>query len=200
VHPGHKMSMHYFSFSGGTGTDSTESSPGHIEPNLCFASGRICGSRSALCCVRGAKRLHTIFLLVWDRYGFKNKCVETCYDKILFLHLVGYAGHIVHSSVSGVRNIETLFFMLVWDRYGFHKKDIGTPHAELMLLHPVVSVGHVVHSGASLARNLDALYLMLGWDRCGFYKKHVGTSYIHLVFLLPVGYAGHVVYSLASRA
>jgi hypothetical protein len=35
------------SWSGGPGAISIKSALGHITPNLCFASGRICGSRSA---------------------------------------------------------------------------------------------------------------------------------------------------------
>jgi hypothetical protein len=50
-----------FSCSGGTCTDSTKSASGHVMPNLCFTSGGICGSRKAVWCVRGEKRLHTIF-------------------------------------------------------------------------------------------------------------------------------------------
>jgi hypothetical protein len=59
------------------------------------------------------------FLLGWDWYGFQKKRVETHDTKLVFLHLVGYAGHIVDSGASGVRNSKTLFFMLVWDRYIF---------------------------------------------------------------------------------
>jgi hypothetical protein len=65
------------------------------------------------------------------------------------LHLVGSACHVVHSSASLVRNVDTLFFIPGWDRYGFHKKHVGTRYVELAFLHPVESVGHVVHSDAS---------------------------------------------------
>jgi hypothetical protein len=33
---GHESLPHYFSCSGGTGTDSTKSASGHVTPNLCF--------------------------------------------------------------------------------------------------------------------------------------------------------------------
>jgi hypothetical protein len=36
VHPSHERWMHYFSFSGGTGTDFTKSAQEHITSNLCF--------------------------------------------------------------------------------------------------------------------------------------------------------------------
>jgi hypothetical protein len=52
VRPGRETLTHYFSFSCGTSTDSIESVPGHVTRNLCSASDGICGSRSALRCVR----------------------------------------------------------------------------------------------------------------------------------------------------
>jgi hypothetical protein len=36
MHLGHKTSMHYFSYSGGTGTDSIKSTSRHIMSNMCF--------------------------------------------------------------------------------------------------------------------------------------------------------------------
>jgi hypothetical protein len=54
------MSMHYFSCSGGTGTDSTKSASRHIMPNLCFASGGICRSCSAFWWIRSTKRRRTL--------------------------------------------------------------------------------------------------------------------------------------------
>jgi hypothetical protein len=30
-------------------------------------------------------------------------------------------GHVVHSGVFGVQDVDTLFFMLRWDQYGFDK-------------------------------------------------------------------------------
>jgi hypothetical protein len=61
-------------------------------------------------------------MLVWDWFGFDKKHVRTHYVELVFLLLVGSAGHVVHSSASGVRNIDALFFMLRLDRYRIHKK------------------------------------------------------------------------------
>jgi hypothetical protein len=57
--------------------------------------------------------------------------------------------HVVHSCVSGPRNIETIFFKLRWARCDFLKKHNGTRYAKLVFLHPVGSAGHVVHSSVS---------------------------------------------------
>jgi hypothetical protein len=58
-------------------------------------------------------------MLVWDRYGFQKKRIESHYVKLVFLHLVGYVGQVVHSCASRTQNVDAPFFMLVWDRYRF---------------------------------------------------------------------------------
>jgi hypothetical protein len=52
VHPCHETLLHYFSYSGWTGTDLTKSTPEHVTLNLCFTSSGIYGSHSAFRCVR----------------------------------------------------------------------------------------------------------------------------------------------------
>jgi hypothetical protein len=41
-----------------------------------------------------------------------KKCIRTRYIELVFFHSVGSAGHVVHSSASGVRNGDALLFML----------------------------------------------------------------------------------------
>jgi hypothetical protein len=50
-------------------------------------------------------------MLGWDRYGFNKNRVRPCYAELVVLHPVGSAGHVVHSSLSGARNVIALFFM-----------------------------------------------------------------------------------------
>jgi hypothetical protein len=40
-------------------------------------------------------------MLGWDSYGFDKRRTGTRYVELVFLHLVGYAGHVVHFGASG---------------------------------------------------------------------------------------------------
>jgi hypothetical protein len=73
-------------------------------------------------------------MLEWAWCSFHKKRDGTRYAELVFLHPVGSAGYVVHSSVSGAR-------------CGFHKKRDGTRYTELVFLHAMGYVGHVVHSG-----------------------------------------------------
>jgi hypothetical protein len=44
-------------------------------------------------------------MLRWAECGFHKKRVETHDALLVFLHLVGYVGHVVHSSASGDGNL-----------------------------------------------------------------------------------------------
>jgi hypothetical protein len=94
---------------------------------------------------------HYFLLLGWDRYGFNKRRAGTCCIKLVFLHTVRSAGHIVHSGAPTAQIVGTLFFMLRWERYGFHKKHTGPLYAELVFLHPVEYAGHIGHSSATEA-------------------------------------------------
>jgi hypothetical protein len=66
-----------------------------------FASFGIYMSHSAFRCIQ-ARNVHAIFLLLeWDRYLFHKKRAGTRYAKLVFLHLVGYAGPVVDSGAFG---------------------------------------------------------------------------------------------------
>jgi hypothetical protein len=103
-------------------------------------------------------------MLGWDQIGFHKKHAETPYDELVFLHPVGFAGHIVDSRASGVQNVDALFLNLKWDRYNFHKNQVGTRYAEHVFLHPVGSACHVMHFSASEVQNVNAQVFMLRRD------------------------------------
>jgi hypothetical protein len=108
------------------------------------------------------------FLLEWDRDIFHKKRTGTHYAKIVFLHPVGFVGHVVDVGASGLRDVNALFSCS--GALGvFPKKCAGAQYTKLLFLHLVGYAGHVVHSGASRPRNVDALFFMLGWACCGFH-------------------------------
>jgi hypothetical protein len=115
-------------------------------------------------------------MLRWTQCGLHKKHTKTRYIKRVFLHLVGFAGHVVHSNASETRNMDALFFVLGWARCGFRKRIAGTRYAEVVFLHPMGSTGHIVHSGASGARNVNTLFFMLGW--AGAYSIKCASSHI----------------------
>jgi hypothetical protein len=50
-----------------------------------------------------AQKIDTLFSsLKWAWCGFHKKCTWKCNFQLAFLHLVGYAGYVVHSGASGV--------------------------------------------------------------------------------------------------
>jgi hypothetical protein len=152
VRPRCKTSTHYFSCTGGTGTESTNIALGHVTLNFCFLHPVGYAGHVVHFGASGERIIDTIFFkLSWGRYGFDKKRFKTRYAELLYLHPVRSVGQEVHFGASEERIIDTLFFKLGCDRYGFDKKRFRTRNAELHFLHPVGSAGHIVHSGASEA-------------------------------------------------
>jgi hypothetical protein len=73
----------------------------------------------------------------WGQYGFHKKRTGTCYIKLVFFHPVGCAGHVVHSSAVGPRNINALFFMLDGPGVVSTKNTLGHITLNMSFLHPV---------------------------------------------------------------
>jgi hypothetical protein len=48
-------------------------------------------------------------MLWWARGGFHKKRARTHYSKLVFFHLVGSMGHVVHSGVFKAQNVDALF-------------------------------------------------------------------------------------------
>jgi hypothetical protein len=48
-------------------------------------------------------------MLRWYWYGFYKKCVGTRNVELVYLHLMGYAGHVVHSGVSMCKTVTHYF-------------------------------------------------------------------------------------------
>jgi hypothetical protein len=45
----------------------------------------------------GAQNVDALFFMLgWDWCGFNKKRASICYAELMFLHPVGYAGHVVH--------------------------------------------------------------------------------------------------------
>jgi hypothetical protein len=99
------------------------------------ASGGICGAHSAFRCIRAVKCRRTIFLggvrPVWTTQKLHRDMLRrTC-----VFHPVGFEGHVVHSRMSGVRNVHTLIFMLTWPGCGLNKKRTRTRCVGHLFLH-----------------------------------------------------------------
>jgi hypothetical protein len=56
-----------------------------------------------------------------QRTIFHAPVVPIRYAELMFLHLVGSAGHVVHFGASRAQNVIALFFLLKKNRYGFNK-------------------------------------------------------------------------------
>jgi hypothetical protein len=63
----------------------------------------------------GARNVDALlFMLWWAWGGIHKKRIGTHYVELVFLHQVGYVGHVMHSYLPGAQNVDTLYFMLRW--------------------------------------------------------------------------------------
>jgi hypothetical protein len=53
-------------------------------------------------------------MIRWDWYIFDKKSAGTRYAKVVFLLVMGSAGHVVHFGASRAQHVDALFFMLEW--------------------------------------------------------------------------------------
>jgi hypothetical protein len=71
-------------------------------PNNCFCILGNCGQVVHSGASR-AQNIDAIFYMVrWDLYGFQKRCIGTRYAELVFLHPVGYVGHVFHFGASVV--------------------------------------------------------------------------------------------------
>jgi hypothetical protein len=135
------------------------------------------GSHSALRCIWGTKRRCTIFLACVGPLWIPQKCFGTTYHKLVFLHPLVSAGHVVHSGTSATQNINAQCFMLGWDLCGFHKKRVGTSYIELLFLHLVAYAGHVVHPGRETLMHYFSSLCVTGTDSTKSELGHVTPNF-----------------------
>jgi hypothetical protein len=74
--------------------------PGHVTPNLCFASSGIFGHVLHFG-VSGSRNVNTLFFMLESaQCNFHKKCAGTRYVIFVFLHPMGSVGHVVYSGLS----------------------------------------------------------------------------------------------------
>jgi hypothetical protein len=74
-----------------------------------FASGEIHGSCSTFRCDRGVKHRRISFHPRVAHCCFHKMRTRTRYAEFVFLHPMGYVGHVVNSGASRVQNGDTIF-------------------------------------------------------------------------------------------
>jgi hypothetical protein len=115
-----------------------------------------------------------------------------------FLHLVGSTCHVVHSRMSGARNIGALFFVVGWARCGFHKTCAGTHYVEYVFCIQCdlrVTYCILLCPGHKTSTRYFSCSGGTDTDSAKSTPRHVTPN----MFLHLMQSAGHVVHSGASR-
>jgi hypothetical protein len=177
VHQGHETSAHYFHARLGLVQVPQKVRQDTLGQTCVFASGGICRSRSAYRCVQGTKPRCTIFHAWVGPVRIEQNARRDTLHRSLFLHPVGYVGHVVHFGASGVRIIDALLFMLGWDQFRFNKKQGET------LCCTCVFTSDWIYGSRS------AFWYVRGvkhqrTDRYRLNKKRVGICYTEFVFYI----------------
>jgi hypothetical protein len=143
VPPGRKIRW-YSSCSVGIGAVSITAHQDKLRRTFVFASIGICGSRSALRCIRGVKHRCTIFSC---SCGTERDFTKSASGHVM-PNLCLASGWICGSRsalrcVRGMKRRRTIFLAQVGP-VRIAQKHIGTPYTLLEFFHPVVFGGHVV--------------------------------------------------------
>jgi hypothetical protein len=104
------MLVHYFSCSGGSSMDFTNSVLGHVTPNLCFSIR--CDLRVMYCILLHLEHEISTHYFACSR-GPSAVSTKTCPDTLYgtcVLHLVGSVGQIVHSVATRPRKCRCTIF------------------------------------------------------------------------------------------
>jgi hypothetical protein len=122
-------------------------------------------------------------MLGWDRFRSHNKRAGTSYAKLVCLHPVGSAGHVVRSGLSGARNVDTLFSFPFGPSVDPTKTYWETLHQIC-----VFASGGIYGSCSAFwcveGTKRDTLFVIPGWVRHRSHKKCVGTCYANLCFCI----------------
>jgi hypothetical protein len=121
------------------------------------------------------------FVLGWAQWRSQTKHIGTCYAKHVFLHMLQSTNHVVHSSASGVWNIDALFSCS--NELGVDPlKSTRVHYSKVVFLHSMWSVDHVVRSDGSGVWNVDALFFCSGRHSADPIKSVIRHITLNLYF------------------